>query len=176
MKRFREWLSKVLVWLRLKPEPNQAASDIDAKWQWVWAKGDVENWPVTINLSAVRLVCKAGSIHQVFVTYDRLQAIPAYSVPGDPANVHRVNGSIWMIREYPAGSCAWYIGTIDYLRQGQMEKVFDAIGQWMVEPVPGAKVGFMVSTMSRTYNGTIVQGDPESPYRERSNIVWTTWP
>ena len=143
--------------------------------QWIFYKGSPWNWPVTINLThaAVRVNAKGSGYHEVVVRYDHLQNLPSHYVPGDPNNVHNVNGSIWLLRQYNG---QWYMGTIDYLRKGQMNKYFRQSPSYYFVPRSGDRVGFMVSTVNRNYNGTIVTGDGNSPYRQRSNIAWVTWP
>lgn len=145
-------------------------SDIPPDWKWVFGP-DVSNWPVTINLYGATVRRGApGHEHLVQVNYsDRLRQIPAWNVPGDPKNVHNVNGTIWLIREYQG---QWYIGTIDYLRVGQTSKYFAESPAYYFTPKPGDKVGFMVGTVSREWDGTRSGGQV---YRERSNITWVTW-
>ena len=152
---------------------TSTSSDFPSGTQWIFGS-DISGWPVTMNLSSASIRHVGGhEAWQVDVKYDRLQDIPAYYVPGDPDNRHNVNGSIWLIRQYQG---QWYAGTIDYLRVGQMWKRFNTGHAYKLTPQSGDRIGVMVSTMNRSYNGTVVRGDPNSPYRERSNIAWTTWP
>ena len=175
------WLSRIwkwiIEWIKPKPPPNPKL-DLPDGTKWVFGF-DIDGWPETMKLTKAQLTPKGfdkdgNPKWQVYgLDYTRLQDIPAYYVPGDPNNVHNVNGSVWLIREFEG---QWYIGTIDYLRVGQREKVFAINDKFLLDPKTGDKIGFMVSTMNRKYDGTIVTGDPKSPYRERSNIAWTVWP
>jgi hypothetical protein len=142
------------------------SSDFPSGTQWIFGS-DISGWAQTINLSSPNIRRVGGhEPWEVSVKYDRLQDIPA-------DNEHNVNGSIWLIREFEG---QWYAGTIDYLRVGQMSKGFNTSAAYKLLPQSGDRIGVMVSTMNRSYDGTIVRGDPRSPYRERSNIAWTTWP
>lgn len=147
------------------PAPDGSAdpNEFPAGIRWVYGR-DIASWPVTINLSSATHTRKS-----VTVRYDRLQDIPAWYVPGDPNNHNNVNGCIWLVREYQG---VWYIGTFDYLRVGQMTKDFGPAPNYMFDPRPGDRIGFMVSTMARAEDGTYANGQV---YRERSNIYWTTW-
>jgi len=142
---------------------SQPDTSIPAHWKWVLGS-DISDWPVTINLKSADVTHKGGRLHWVTVDYDRLQEIPAHK-----KNPHNVNGSLWLIREYQG---QWYIGTIDYLRVGQTSKEFASSPSFLFMPKPGDRVGFMVSTVNRSYYGTVARG---VTYRERSNIVWVTW-
>ncbi len=134
--------------------------------RWIYG-ADISGWPKTINLTSATIHYGAD---KVTVTYDRLQEIPPWYVPGDPNNVHNVNGSIWLVREFQG---QWYIGTFEYLRVGQQTKEFLTYApQYRFEPQVGDRIGFMVSTTARNEPGTVVTGDPDSPYQERSNILW----
>ncbi len=148
------------------------SSEFPSGARWIWGR-DISDWPATINLKSASVRKVRSNYYQVIVDYDRLQDIPKWYVPGDANNRHHVNGSIWLIRQYEG---QWYIGTIDYLRVNQKWKNFGASRAYRFVPTPGDKIGFMVSTCARFENGTVSHGDPGSPYRERSNIVWITWP
>ena len=152
-------------------ESGERSSAFPSNWKWIHGT-DISHWPETINLRSVTLHRGSGNIHHVTFDYDRLQDIPPYYVPGDSNNVHNVNGSAWVIREYDG---QWYIGTFEYMRVGQRTKEMGFSPAWKLMPRPGDRIGFMLSTINRSFNGTIVTGDPNSPYRERSNIVWVTW-
>ena len=177
MKWLKRLIDKIREWFKPKPKPNPPL-DLPDGTQWVFGF-DIDGWRETMKLTNAQLTPKGfdgkgNPLWQVYgLDYTRLQDIPRYYVPGDPNNVYNVNGSVWLIREFKG---QWYCGTIDYLRVGQREKEFAINDAFLLDPKPGDRVGFMVSTMNRKYDGTIVTGDPESPYRERSNIVWITWP
>lgn len=180
MKAIRRFFRKIKSWFTGGGDDPPPPHDIGLPpgTQWIFGT-DISGWPQTINLTTARLASRgpnasgdpAWRVHGL--DYDRLHEIPAYYVPGDPNNAHNVNGSIWLIREFRG---QWYIGTIDYLRVGQRQKDFAINDKYMLDPTTGDRVGFMVSTMNRSYDGTIVRGDPKSPYKERSNIVWVQWP
>lgn len=162
------------------PDPPIVNPSLDLPEGTEWIFGwDINHWPQTITLTHAQLVyrginSKGDPAWRVYgLDYDRLHEIPAYYMPGDPDNVHNVNGSIWLVREFRG---QWYVGTIDYLRKGQREKEFAINDAFKLDPKSGDRMGFMVSTMNRSYDGTQVQGDPNSPYKERSNVVWTVWP
>jgi len=175
-----KWLQRLIDKIRGKkrdPKPEPAPADpsipdapadpaeFPAGIRWVYGK-DISGWPVTINLSSA-----THTRRSVTVRYDRLQDIPAWNVPDDPNNHNNVNGCIWLVREFQG---QWYIGTFDYLRVGQTTKEYGAAPQYMFDPRPGDRIGFMVSTMARApkEDGTLAAG---VHYRERSNIFWTEW-
>jgi hypothetical protein len=158
------------------PKPESNPLGLPEGTRWIYGP-DVSHWPETIPLHSARIIPlnRPNNYHRVIVSYDHLQTLPAWYQNPDPKqlNPHNVNGSIWIVREFRG---QWYIGTIDYLRKGQTVKDFAAIPEYQMEPKSGDRIGVMVSTTSRQWDGTRVDGDPRSPYRERSNIVWTVWP
>ena len=158
-----------------QPEPERP-TDIQAEWRLAPWDRDVTAWDKTITLYAASISYVGGhDPWEVYVEYDRLQLLPAWFQHPDPNNLnqHNVNGSIWLIREFRGDTI---IGTIDYLRVGQQTKRFALRDEWLIDPEPGDWIGVMVSTTARQWDGTRVDGDPRSPYRQRSNITWTEWP
>ena len=149
-------------------EPSDR-SDFPDGAQWVDGR-NIEHWPVTIRLKSATVESLLSHRHRVTVAYDRLQDIPAWNVPGDPNNVHNVNGSLWLLRAFEG---QWYVGTIEYLRVGETTKIFDSSPAYRFMPQSGDRVGFMVSTTARQENGTIADG---VTYQERSHVVWIQWP
>jgi hypothetical protein len=158
---------------RKKPDPKPEPEFPEGT---IWMYGpDISSWPVTIPLHSGKITRKAGTYHTAHVDYDHLQTLPKWHQDPDPQNLnqHNVNGTIWVLRKFRG---QWIMGSIDYLRVNQRTKDFDAIPAYNIEPMPGERVGLMVSTTSRQWDGTRVDGDPNEPYRERSNVVWTVWP
>ena len=172
----RLW-KKIFEWLRPTPDPDPLPTDIDPNWRrGAWDRTRIDGWPVTITASGASIRWVGGhEPWQVSVEYDHLQTLPAWYQQPDPDgyNDNNVNGTIHLLRQYRG---EWVFASIDYLRVGQTVKRFATRPEWLIEPMPGEPVGVLVSTTARQWNGTRVDGDPKSPYRERSNIVWTTWP
>ena len=143
-----------------QPDPTPAPDpDLDGV-TWIYGR-NISEWPMTIKLSNV-----GHNRKKVWMTYDRLQDIPAADNVPNPCNV---NGSIWLIRWFKGVK---YCGTFDYLRVGQMSKEFGASPEYQFDPKPGDKFGIMVSTMARAENGTVAKG---VTYQERSNVFWLVW-
>ncbi len=140
--------------------------------QWVHGR-NITHWPEIFTMHGATVHPHPNGVnHRVTLSYSGLQDIPAWNVPGDPNNVHNVNGNVWFVREFRG---QWYIGTFEYLRVGQTNKDMSASPAWMFMPESGDWLGFMVSTLARhpKENGTIADG---VTYQGRSNIVWVTWP
>ena len=158
------------------PVAGEGPMGLPAGTQWIYGK-DISHWRETIHLSGatITFIKSHNNYHRVTVDGDPLRGFPAWYQNPDPRgyNDNNVNGTIWILRKYQG---QWYMGSIDYLRVGQTSKNFAVLPQYQIEARSGEKVGVMVSTVAREWDGTRVDGDPRSPYRYRSNIVWTTWP
>ena len=168
-------IDKIREWFRPKPKP--LPEDIDPTWKrGAWDRTRIDEWPVTITVSDASIRYVGGhEPWEVSVKYDHLQSLPAWYQQPDPdgLNKHNVNGTIFLVREYRGETV---FASIDYLRVGQTAKRFVTAPQYLIEPMPGEPIGVLVSTTARQWDGTRVDGDPKSPYRERSNVTWTTWP
>jgi hypothetical protein len=142
--------------------------------QWIYGS-DISSWAQNITLSSARVTREGGAnnYHTAYVKYS--PDLPVWKQNPDPAgyNENNVVATIWLLREFEG---RWYMGSFDYLRKGQFTKKFAALPAFKVEPRSGEPIAFMVSTVARQWDGTRVDGDPNSPYRWRSNLYWTTWP
>lgn len=172
----------MLPWRRNRDEDKgtsefpEGTSEFPEGTRWIYGD-DISSWPKTIKLEGASISRQGGpnNYHTVSLHNDALKGFPAWYQNPDPDNYnqHNVNGTIWILRKYKG---EWLMGSIDYLRVGQISKGFAVVPQYQIESQPGEPVGVMVSTTSRQWDGTRVDGDPNSPYRFRSNVVWTTWP
>ncbi len=152
--------------------PGSGPMGLPSGTQWIFGT-DISGWPENFKMNGVTIHPAANGVtHHVTLDYSGLQEIPAWNVPGDPQNVHNVNGSAWVAREFNG---QWYMGTFEYLRVGQQYKEIAASASWQFVPQSGDVVGFMVSTVHRPPNlgGTRSGGQV---YQERSDIFWTVWP
>ena len=142
--------------------------------QWIYGP-DISAWPKTITLNSATVTPIRADYFRIEVEYEGLQELPAWFQRPDPRgyNNENVNGTIWLIRNFQG---QWYVGSIDYLRVGQTVKTFAVHPSFLIAAQPGEQLGVMISTVSREWDGTRVDGDPNSPYRQRSNVYWTTWP
>jgi hypothetical protein len=175
-----KWLKRLVEqiksWFRRAPTPEPLPDDIQPEWKrGAWDRHAIDSWPVTINVRDARIRRLGGNEYEASIHYDRLQTLPAWLQDPDPdgLNAHNINGAIHLVRKY-RGELVF--ASIDYLRVGQTAKHFVVLPQYLIEAQPGEPIGIVVSTTARQHNGTRVDGDPKSPYRERSNISWTAWP
>ena len=158
------------------PAPAPLPEDIQPEWRrGAWDKVKIDSWPVTLAVANARVKSLGGNEYEVGVDYDHLQTLPAWHQQPDPngMNSHNVNGAIHLVRKYNG---EYVFASIDYLRVGQNSKHFVVLPQYLIEAKPGEPIGVVVSTTARQWDGTRVDGDPKSPYRQRSKIAWTTWP
>jgi hypothetical protein len=175
-----KWLKRLVEqirrWFRPEPTPEPLPDDIQPDWRrGAWDKTTIDGWPVTINVDSAYIKRLGGNEYEAGIQYDHLQTLPAWYQQPDPdgLNASNVNGAIHLVRKYRG---EWVFASIDYLRVGQTAKHFTIAPEYLIEPHPGEPIGIVVSTAARQHNGTRVDGDPRSPYRERSKIAWTTWP
>ena len=172
----RLWRSILKRWFP-EPQPDPLPTDIEPGMRrGAWDRYPIDSWPVTIPLHSASIHYIGGAqAYEVRVSYDHLQTLPKWYQDPDPDgyNDNNVNGAIHLLRKYEG---EWVFASIDYLRVGQMEKRFAVLPKYLIEYQPGEPIGVMVSTTAREWDGTRVDGDPRSPYRERSNITWTEWP
>jgi hypothetical protein len=132
---------------------------------------NISGWSQTINITSFNVVHKGSGIWNSSFNYTRLCDISAHEINGKP-NPDNINGCCWFVRKYEG---VWYCGTYDYLRVCQKEKEFHTAPAYKMMPKKGDDVGLVISTINRSYNGTVVGS---TTYRERSNIYWLPdgWP
>lgn len=145
-------------WPDVIVQPEPPASEFPDGLTWLYP--DVSAWPVTAKLDA------GFSGGQIRLSYDKARAWPEVDgVVANPWAIYQIDG-------------AWYAGTFEYLRPGQISKpigVLDGSKGDHIKRSPmsghiprsGDPVGLMVSGLCR---GGL------SNVKERSNIVWTEWP
>jgi hypothetical protein len=133
--------------------------------QVVWLHTNVSGWSQTSRITSVSI--SSGSI---CTPHTKAGRWPTSSINGTV-----VEGNPWIFA-YENGR--WYGATYEWLRPGQTCKGITASniaahikksplnGSW--RPTRGRKYGFMVSTRARIDGG--------SAGKERSNIVFATWP
>lgn len=140
------------------PPPEPPASEFPDGVKWLYP--DVSAWPATATLSA------GISGGQIRLDYDKARAWPT---------VDDVVANCWVFYFIDG---AWYAGTFEYLRPGQISKPLGTLDGSLGDhvkrepmsgylPASGDPVGLMVSGLCR---GGL------SNVKERSNLVWTTWP
>lgn len=151
-----------------KPEPVPHDDKIDLS-KVVWLHHNVSGWPVTANLSQVKV-----SGGKISFPYDKASLWPSVKMKrSDDKGYFNAVGNPWIFAKEHG---VWYAGTWEWIAQGQTSKSAKAVAgdhikrsplaePWV--PTSGETYGFMVSGLAR---------DATTNIQERSNIVWITWP
>ncbi len=126
-----------------------------------WLHTDVSGWEQTANLNV-----SIGS-SQITLDYDKASSWPS----GNDVGLE-LQANPWIFVKQDG---TWYAATWEWMRPGSTSKSRKAVAGDHIKksplqnfkPVSGERYGFMVSGLARGGTRTV---------KERSNVVWVTWP